>query len=89
MAAGVVEGKEEAAAKEVREDGRNATHHQELEGGELPLVLHEGGGEVVVEVMEVVVLISTLVRARVCSRLLCICGHLKALVTDGPTESLG
>ena len=48
VAAGVVEGKEEAA-KEVREDGRSATHHQELnagresEGGELPLALHEGG----------------------------------------------
>ena len=50
VAAGVVEGKEEAA-KEVREDGRNATHHQELdagrefEGGELPIALHEGGGD--------------------------------------------
>ena len=50
VAAGVVEGKEEAA-KEVREDGRNATHHQELdagrefEGGELPLALHEGGSD--------------------------------------------
>ena len=72
MAAGVVEGKEEAA-KEVREDGRNATHHQELdtgrefEGGELPIApIREAA------MMEVtVVLISTLVRARVCSRLLC------------------
>ena len=50
VAAGVVEGKEEAA-KEVSEDGRSATHHQELdagrefEGGELPIALHEGGGD--------------------------------------------
>ena len=32
VAAGVVEGKEEAA-KEVREDGRSATHHQEFDAG--------------------------------------------------------
>ena len=50
MDTGVVQPQEEAA-KDVAEDGRKSSHHQELQAGrepkagELPIALHESGGD--------------------------------------------